>query len=140
MRGLKRVYAGPRAPSGRRVFPGFSPGGEVGTGTAPGPVGEPNTGGWDTWIAGTAPGLQHLIQDSLFRFMVFEDPDWDWRTLDFEGDVRLTDDRLAAVLNATDPDLTPFQTRGGKLVMFHGWSDPAIPPLASKPPLIPSAA
>src|ERR1039458_673413 len=31
-------------------------------------------------------------------------------------------------MNATDPDLTKFQRRGGKLILYHGWSDAAIPP------------
>ena len=34
---------------------------------------------------------------------------------------------MAAALNATDPDLSAFRERGGKLILFHGWSDAAIP-------------
>ena len=33
---------------------------------------------------------------------------------------------LAPVLNATDPDLSKFKSRGGKLILYHGWSDAAI--------------
>jgi feruloyl esterase len=33
------------------------------------------------------------------------------------------------VLNATDPDLSALRRRGGKLILWHGWSDPAISPL-----------
>jgi feruloyl esterase len=29
---------------------------------------------------------------------------------------------------ATDPDLTPFQRRGGKLILWHGWEDQHITP------------
>jgi feruloyl esterase len=35
------------------------------------------------------------------------------------------------MLNATDPDLEPFRARGGKLLIYHGWSDPAIPAVYS---------
>src|SRR5262249_41756520 len=29
-------------------------------------------------------------------------------------------------LNAIDPNLKAFRGHGGKLILFHGWSDPAI--------------
>ena len=32
-------------------------------------------------------------------------------------------------MNATDPDLTRFRARGGKLLMYFGWADPALNPL-----------
>ena len=124
--GLEKLYAGPRTSKGKRIFPGFPPGGELGAGSDPGPAGEPNLGGWDRWMVGTMPGFAHLIQDSFFKFLVFDDPAWDWRTFDFDRNVRTTDAKLAAALNATDPDLRAFRDRGGKAIVFHGWSDPAI--------------
>ena len=36
---------------------------------------------------------------------------------------------MGPVLNATDPDLSAFQSRGGKLIIYHGWSDAAIAPV-----------
>jgi feruloyl esterase len=38
------------------------------------------------------------------------------------------DRRIGPQINATDPDLSRFKARGGKLIMYHGWSDPALPP------------
>jgi len=35
---------------------------------------------------------------------------------------------MSTVLNATDPNLKPFKARGGKLIIYHGWSDAALPP------------
>jgi hypothetical protein len=32
------------------------------------------------------------------------------------------------MLTATDPNLSAFRQRGGKLILFHGWADAAIPP------------
>ncbi len=36
-------------------------------------------------------------------------------------------DKTAGALDAVNPDLTPFRARGGKLILYHGWDDPAIP-------------
>ena len=33
------------------------------------------------------------------------------------------------VLNATDPNLDAFKAHGAKLMLWHGWSDPALTPL-----------
>jgi feruloyl esterase len=125
--GLRKLYRG--APGG--VFPGFLRGGEVGPTGEVGPDGALNTGGWGTWIVGTSPGINHVLQDAFFKYLVFEDPSFDWQTLDFRDDVTFTDAKLAAMLNATDPDLEPFRARGGKLLIYHGWSDPAIPAVNS---------
>jgi len=32
-------------------------------------------------------------------------------------------------MNATDPNMKPFFSRGGKLLIYHGWSDPQVPTL-----------
>ena len=55
------------------------------------------------------------------------DPSWDWKAFDFDKDpARLADARK--MLNATDPDLSPFRSRGGKLLMYFGWADTALTP------------
>ncbi len=36
--------------------------------------------------------------------------------------------KMGPVLDSTDPDVRPFLRRGGKLLMYHGWTDTAIPP------------
>lgn len=53
-------------------------------------------------------------------------------------DVRFTKatfDRLNvlgnAVYNANNPDLSAFRAHGGKLIMYHGWADPFIPPFST---------
>jgi feruloyl esterase len=50
-----------------------------------------------------------------------------YATFDFDRDVDTVDDQLAKVLNATSTDLSEFNRRGNKLIMYHGWADPLIP-------------
>jgi len=113
---LAKVYAGPRTRDGRRIARGFPPGAETGE------------GGWGLWITGDAPGrsLQAAFASQYGANMVFDRPDWDLRTFDFDRDVRVAEEKTAKVLNATDPDLEAFRRRGGKLVVFHGWADAGL--------------
>jgi len=60
--------------------------------------------------------------------VVFKNPDWDFRTYDFDRDVARADSEVGATLNATDPNLKAFVERGSKLLLYHGWSDPLIAP------------
>ena len=70
------------------------------------------------------------------RYSVFEDPDHELTQFDFDDDWVLAntrplgagaDDTLGSALNATDPDLSAFKARGGKLISYHGWADALIP-------------
>lgn len=83
--------------------------------------------GWSTF-GGAQPfglGLQ------MFHYMVFNDPAWDYRTLNFDTDMALVDRIEAGNINALDPNLKPFIARGGKLIQYHGWEDPQIQPASS---------
>jgi feruloyl esterase len=71
------------------------------------------------------------VSDS-FKYVVFKDPNWDWRTFDLERDLAKAE--TAADLTAADainPNLSAFAARGGKLLIYHGWSDALVPPAAS---------
>jgi feruloyl esterase len=92
----------------REVFQGLAPGSELGWGTF---------GGQQPFGLGT----------QMFQFMIFNDPNWDYRTLNFGSDMALVDKVEAGAINALDPNLKPFASSGGKLLMYHGWSDPQIP-------------
>lgn len=52
-------------------------------------------------------------------------------SFDFDRDLTALDDAYAKDLNAVDPDLSAFAGRGGKLIMYHGWSDGIISPIGS---------
>jgi feruloyl esterase len=116
---LQKVYSGPRTSKGDSIYYGYSPGGETGG------------GGWVGWITGAAPEKSQGFgfSSQFFSRMVYEDAAWDYRKFDPERDSKAAEAKLAGVLNATDPDLKQFRDRGGKLILYHGWSDAAIPPV-----------
>jgi feruloyl esterase len=93
----------------RLIVPGLARGSELGWATMGGP--QPLGLGLD-----------------LFRYAVFKDPQWDYHTFRFDEDVRRTWEAEGGILNALDTNLKPFFDRGGKLIQYHGWSDPQIPP------------
>jgi feruloyl esterase len=115
----KRIYAAGAHSQGTQIYPGLMPGAEDG----------PN--GWSTWITGTGPSQAAgpIIVENYFRYMVFEDATWNPLTAKVELAQRAADEKTARLLNATDSDLQRFQARGGKLILYHGWNDPAISPL-----------
>ncbi len=116
----KKIYGSAKNPrTGAQISPGQSPGAEA------------VPANWRTWITGSGPGqltVGAFFANTFFADLVFGNPKLDFHTLNFDSDVKLTDDKLASVLNSTDPNLGPFKARGGKLIQYHGWGDAAIPP------------
>jgi feruloyl esterase len=98
--------------TGAEIFPGFEPGTEL---------------GWDRLLSGPEPYATALDQ---FKYIVFDNPNWDWRTFDLERDVAIAEKKSRGTLSSVDPNLSAFARRG-KLLMYHGWSDPSIAPRAS---------
>ncbi len=76
-------------------------------------------------IAGPEP---LFINNDFFRYIAFEDPEWDFRSFDIELDTRRIDERLGSVINSTDPDLTEFKANGGKLLIYQSWNETWVPP------------
>jgi feruloyl esterase len=104
----RKIYAGP----GRGIAPGLERGSEP---------------GWSTF-AGPQP---FAIGFDYFKYVVFQDPNWNFQTLNFDSDIVRARKLDADRINATDPDLSAFRKHGGKLLQYHGWSDPQIPPASS---------
>lgn len=115
---VKKVYAGPRNPrTGEQIIAGYSPGSES-------PAGDEFEGGWKSYIT----GRKEPMRLEFWKYWVFHDAEWDWRTFDYDRDVARADKELAAV-NASSPDLSAFKARGGKILMYSGWADPVGPPM-----------
>ena len=119
---LKVIY-GPTTNRDGEIYPGQPFGGEG------------QTAGWPQWITGStagsgAPSLRFAFGTGIFKFLVLNDPNWDYSTYDLNNWKK--DTALAATfLNATNPNLDAFKSRGGRLILWHGWADPALTPLAS---------
>ena len=118
---LKKLYEGARDSKGKPIFPGFVLGGEEGQ------------GGWPLWITGPEPGkaLLFMFAYGYFADMIYGNADWDYKKANLEEAVAASDTKFANVLNAMQADMKAFQVRGGKLIIYHGWSDAGISPLNS---------
>ena len=121
---LKTIYAPTRAGSDV-VFPGQPFGGEG------------DAAGWPAWISGAQsaagqanPALRYSFGTQLFKYIVFNDPEWDYTKYDLSTWQQDTM-RTAAYLNATSPNLDAFKSKGHKLLLWHGWADAGLSPLAT---------
>jgi feruloyl esterase len=97
------------------LYPGLVPGGEL---------------GWAVGVGQVVPEPMPLAT-GIFKFVVFKDPNWDYRTFNFDRDSARADKVVGGTMNAIDPNLKAFFSRGSKLLQYHGWADPGITPLNS---------
>jgi feruloyl esterase len=111
---VRALYAPVLEPkTGMEILPGLAPGSELAWATA----------------ASVRPVNTAL---EAFKYLVFNDPSWDPATFNAATDIDRT---LRAdtndVLNSSSTDLKAFFDRGGRLLMYHGWSDAQVTPLNS---------
>jgi feruloyl esterase len=137
---VKAYYDGPKDSKGNSLYYGFPLGGE----TSP--------TGWSLWLTG---GLKYaddkgdfqagtesdfeppVIPNAMFpfgtnflKYLVYHDPNWSYVGYDWDNYTR--DSKLVGTtLNATNPDLSEFRKQGGRLLIFTGWTDNGISPLAT---------
>jgi feruloyl esterase len=109
---VQAIYAGPKNAAGKEVFPTFEPGSEL---------------GW--FILGGQQAAS--VASDTFAYIVYKNPQWDWKTMNLDSDVALLDKTEDGSIDAMDPNMKPFFARKGKLLMYHGWSDQLIAPMNS---------
>ena len=127
---VKKVYSPLKTPDGKTYTAGF-------------PIGhEGGSTGWQAWIISPVPPTPqadgtlafgsevpngYSLSETNMRFLALEndDPAFNWKTIKFPQDLpRLAS--MTEILSPWDPDLRPYKNRGGKIIFYHGWADPAI--------------
>jgi len=105
---VRSLYAGVVHPrTGATLMPGPTPGGEP------------------EWVAFT-PSI-FPIGANYFRDVVMRDASWRTATMDPDRDLVRALAADSADITAMDADLGEFFGRGGKLLLWHGWTDGMIP-------------
>ena len=107
-------YAGPRNPvTGKQIYPGLARGSEP-----------DSQFGWAALDTQTETPF-----GSLFKWVF--GPTFTYLNFNFHSDLAALDSILAPNLNANSTDLSAFRNRGGKIIAYHGWSDPLATPQES---------
>jgi feruloyl esterase len=127
---LEAIY-GATTRNGEQFFPGWPVGAEI---AGPAPNGS-TLSGWVPWFVGppntaNARSIETSFAETFFKYMAFGRvlPDYDWTTFNVATDL----DKIQtarATLDATNSDLSRFKARGGKIVSYFGWADPALNPM-----------
>ena len=103
--------------------------------------------GWQAWVTGAstperrADGTLALtgrmpagysFQDGYLKYLAFEGADgtFDWRTFNLDRDGSKLQPFMDE-FSPTNPDLSKLRARGGKLILYHGWADPALSALGT---------
>jgi feruloyl esterase len=123
---LQKIYSGAKDPvTGKQIGVGYEAGAEA----EPGPPGL----SYASYIYGPKQNatLDLAFSSSFLGGAVFEDPKYLSLTFDFHKDVATADAKVGGLLNATNPDLKPFQKHGGKLIQYSGWYDGSPSPRLS---------
>jgi len=104
---VRLVYGDVKTRKGEIVWTGYEPGGEL------------------QYVSlRVVPAQLGVAWDSI-RILGHQDADYDMKQFDLDRDLELAD---KSGIDAHTFDLTPFKNHGGKLLMYHGWADPGIPP------------
>jgi feruloyl esterase len=98
--------------TGQVLFPRLEPGTEL---------------RWARLAGGPIPADLFLDE---FRYVVYADPQWDWRTFELARDAAKAH-RINKDVDEFNAHLAPFAKHGGKLLLYHGWADQQVAPLST---------
>jgi feruloyl esterase len=98
--------------TGKILFPRLEPGTEL---------------RWARLAGGPEPADLFLDE---YRYLVFRNPNWEWRTFDVDRDAPKAH-AIDSHVDELDPNPTAFANRGAKLLIYHGWADQQVAPGSS---------
>lgn len=117
--------------NGLRQYPGRGPSGEGLPAFGP-------TGGWGAWWLGSAPpafppvpanGIAWFYGGGAIQYFYAQNPKADLRSYKPENHLARVQ-QVSALMDSTNPDLSAFNARGGKLLMLENMADYAQSPYA----------
>jgi len=124
---LEIIYGGIKR-GGTELVPAWPVGAEI---AAAGRDGA-STSGWIPWFVAPPGGkaIQVAFGETFFKNIAFGKTlaDYDWAAFQVDADYEKLESARAA-LDATSPDLSRFKQRGGKILSYFGWADPALNPM-----------
>ena len=115
---LEKLYGGVVS-NGKAYHPGLPVGSEAGW-----------FGWWPKSLGGYGAFTIEDFANTFLQYFAFrkDDPARNYRSFNFDSDLAKLDPSVKDILDATDPDLSAFRSRGGKMVlMIPGSGSSAIP-------------
>ena len=102
---MRQIYNGPSNPrTHETIFPGPARGSELD-------------------LNGFAGAEAQGVALDMFRYAAFQNPDFNWRSMDWDRDISRAVDKIGPLMHVSAADLKPFFDHGGKLLMYIGWND-----------------
>ena len=106
----RKIYAGPKnARTGAQIYPGLVVGSES---------------GWPAYWGSSEP-----VRADYWRLWVFENPQWNWWTFDYDRDLAFADAKISPLVDQNNADIAAFKARGAKAIVYQGWQDPVVNPI-----------
>lgn len=103
----RKIYEGPKnRRTGEQIYPGL-------------PVGTES--GWAGYWGGAEP-----VRADYWRLWVFENPQWNWWTFDYDRDLAFADAKISPLVDQNNADIAAFKARGAKAIVYQGWQDPVV--------------
>ncbi|MDB6000461.1 MAG: tannase/feruloyl esterase family alpha/beta hydrolase [Rhizobacter sp.] len=111
---LNNLYQGPKNPrTGEQIYQGWSRGGET---------------GWTGIVTNLPASSPFNLGFGYFANLVYGNPNWDFKTFNFDSDMAFADSTVGAIGNAMETNMAAARNRGVKVILYQGWNDQTLQP------------